>query len=264
MKKRCEKGKSCGATCIDRREVCRKDLPKKVSEGLSKATDKAPKGLSKLDTAEDFRLKEDSTEEDYSPRIVQMNAQFSSLLRGEELHRSLGDGDVDKGKSIAKSATLGIRLFTGDYHDEMRQAQRETGDPKYLKMVRDIEKVIGSKEVDKPSVEKFRGVRVDSDSLKGMIESAKTRGEFDGKALASWSTSLSIARGFADEDTNDGRKERVVLRAINAKGVPIENLSSSKGEYEILTSGSAGYKYINYRRILEGGEIYHVFDVEET
>lgn len=305
--KRCKKGKSCGATCINGSKVCLVDIPWASASGIPKAVkaiqsrgakstpkpEKMPKPsaepkvkLSKLETTKDFNKKISDTGGEYSPRIAQIHSALRKLIgpgiglavnydndkeKGKfealraKLFKSLGNGDEGKGGVLAKYAYDALRKYTGSYSKEIREAQMGvTPNDKYLKMGKAIERLINSSEVAKPAVEKFRGKRVDSTSLQGMIESAKMGGTFDGKALASWSTSLSISKDFADQDRFDGRNERVILRTVNTKGAPIKTLSSIDYEYEVLTPGTAKYKYLNYRTIEEGGQTYHVFDVVES
>lgn len=313
MKKRCGKGKSCGATCIDRRKICRKELgivSKSLQSVSGAVTGRQPPpipqgspsngGLSKLESVEDFNKKLTGTDGYYSPEISEMHHQISRMLgaditegastkyknkehqiefarRREELFRSLGDGDVNKGRQAAVDAYKGIKDFTKSAYDEIRQAQfgiMPAGPERdsYLKQAKSIENLFASKEIDKPRVEKFRGIMVDNDVLAGMIASAREKGSYGGEALSSWSTSLPKAKEFADNAQFDTFKNnRVIFRAVNSKGVPIHPISSLLEEYEVLTPSSANYRYIGHRQIKvetvdDFGKIlatYHVFDVEE-
>lgn len=299
MGNRCEKGKSCGATCIDRDKICRKDLSLSVSEGLSKASElespsKPKLELSPLTTEESFEEKVKSTEGLYNENVKDLHSYAGKLFgkvsretdgytssledykgfkdEGErkrfekirsDLIRELGDGDKVKGEKLFKAAILSIYKFTGLDYPEMRQAQMGADlNPKYLKRARIIERLINDPRVEKPEVEKFRGKRVTIDTLKGMIRSANAGREFDGKALSSWSTQLSSAKDFADRH-QDGRSQRVILRAVNTKGVSVMQLSGSSHEHEILTSGTARYRYLKHNPIVIDGVTFHVFDVEE-
>jgi hypothetical protein len=311
--KRCSKGKSCGATCIHRQKVCRKELGE-ISKSLQSVSGavagKQPPpvpqgspsggGLSKLESAEDFIKKLASTDGYYSSEISEMHHQISRVLgaditegastkykdqnqriefakRREELFRSLGEGDVNKGRQAAMEAYKGIKDFTKSAYDEIRQAQfgiMPAGPERdsYLKQAKSIENLFASKEINKPKVEKFRGIMVDNDVLAGMIASARERGSYGGEALSSWSTSLPKAKEFADNAQFDTFKNnRVIFRAVNSKGVPIHPISSLLEEYEVLTPSSANYRYLGHRQIKvetedDAGKIiatYHVFDVEE-
>lgn len=313
MKKRCGKGKSCGATCIDRRKICRKELgivSKSLQSVSGAVTGRQPPPtpqsltsggkLSKLESAEDFNKKLVGTSRYYSPEIAEMHRQLGRVLgaditmgastkykdqdqkvefarRREELFRSLGDGDVNKGRQSAIDGYNGIRDFTKSDYDPIRQAQfgiMPAGSVRdfHLKQAKDIETLFASKGVDKPRVEKFRGIIVDNDTLAGMVASARDKGSYGGGALASWSTSLPKAKEFADNAQFDSFKSnRVILRAVNSKGVPIHTLSSLPEEYEVLTPSSAKYRYLGHRQIKvetddDTGKVvatYHVFDVEE-
>lgn len=313
--KRCKKGKSCGATCINSGKVCLVDIPwasaagipkvvkeiqgrkkepaKKVEPKPAKQPKQGPKvKLDELNTMQQFSQKLIDTRKGYTPKIEEMHSAIRKLIGdivgrfpehkndaekkrfgelADKLAKRMGNGDKDKGESLIRYAYRALRDYTGSYSKEMRDAQfaaaknpQGGGDPKYLKMAKVLEKLLNSPEVDKPAVEKFRGKRVDSTTLQGMVESAKAKGTFKGGALASWSTDLNISRDFADRETYDGRDQRVLLRAVNSRGVPVKALSSIDYEYEVLTPSTANYRYSNYRVIDYGGTKYHVFDVEES
>lgn len=284
VRRRCEKGKPCGATCIDRREICRKDLAKVVSNDASKVSKVVSTrgNLDKLETADDFNRKLERTEGNYTPEIKEMHDKPGKLLgdsilskayvdappykdTGEEnlfkkmresLFASMGEGDV-------REAFYSLRNYTGGKYGDYRNAQLgRTNSPEDLKRATLIERLIRNKEFDKPEVEKFRGKRVDDSTLKGLIASAKLNGTFVDNALASWSTDLDIAQTFADK--NSGRSNRVIYRTINKTGAPIGSLSSVSYEKEILTPSGTGYRYLGYTPIKVGSHTYHVFDVEES
>lgn len=299
MGKRCDKGKSCGATCIDRDEICRKDLPPSVSDGLTKVSElksqsKPQLKLSLLTTEESFKEKIKTSEGLYDQNLKNLHSYTGKLLgkvsketdgytsaledyKGfkddeerkkfskirSDLIRELGDGDKVRGEKLLKAAIMSIYRFTGLDYPEMRQAQMGADlNPKYLKRAKIVERLINDPRVEKPMVEKFRGKRVTIDTLKGMIRSANAGREFDGKALSSWSTQLSSAKDFADRH-QDGRSQRVILRAINTKGMSVMQISGSSHEHEILTSGTARYRYLKHNPIVVDGVTFHVFDVEE-
>lgn len=300
-KKRCEKGKSCGATCIDRREICRKDLPVSASKVAQKvnnrdsAKEEPLVKLDRLETTTDFTAKQKASSGYYSPEIKATHEWVGKLLDEvlpfdkkvdidpkqegffkklrERFYNSITDGDPAQGKIVAKELLNAVTGFTSSDYGDIRDAQRGLRAPgsltdEYLKLGKRIEKLIAASETVKPEVEKFRGIQVDKYSLNGMIESAKLKGNFEGQALASWSTALRKAQEFAD-DEKYGLGERVIFRAVNAKGIPIHSISSITDEYEVLTSGTANYRYLNYRAIkhqeIYGTNVvtYHVFDVEE-
>lgn len=318
MRKRCKKGKSCGASCISSYKFCMVDLPWASASQIPKVVSliqsrKTPEldnkvkperetrettKLDKLETADDFINKRAETEGEYSPAIEAMHSWVSKLF-GREIQgweakepssenekkffeklrdkflKSIGEGgDPANGVSVAKEMLEAVKMFTGSYSDYIRKVQRGEAvnfdKDKYLKYANRIEQLLRSKQVDKPDVEKFRGMRVNDEALTGMVTSARAKGNFPGMALASWSTSLGVSQDFADREQYNGKNNRVIIRTINSKGAPIAAISGIGYEMEVLTSGEAKYKYLNYRTIktreIYGADTvtYHVFDVEES
>jgi hypothetical protein len=238
--------------------------------------------LDKLMTTSDFADKISKTSGFYNDQIKAMHTWMEKLLGkvvlpaylwpsySSDPERNFFEKLRDKflkgfagGELEAKEAYNALRMFTGNTYTEIRKVQRgESNDPKYKRMGEVLEKFLSRPEADKPEVEKFRGIAVSPTTLKGMQLSAKGNGTYDGEALSSWSTALRTAKNFANK-TEYGKTERVVFRAINKKGVPVGTISSVSHENEVLTPGTAKYKYLSYRPIVYGGETYHVFDVEE-
>jgi hypothetical protein len=288
-RRKCEKGKPCGATCIDRREICRKELQDNVSKDTGKVSDlvgsRGNNGgaqLSKLTTTAEFNEKLKNTEGNYSPRVKEMHGSSGKLLGEEILSKSYvseptykDKEEEEKFKKLRQSlfASMGekdvseafytLRNYTGGKYADYRNAQLgRTNSPDDLKRAELLERLVKSKEFEKPEVEKFRGKRVDNLTLSGLIQSARSGGTFADKALASWSTDLEIAQSFADKNT--GRNNRVIYRAVNKNGVPIGSISSVGYENEILTPSGSNYRYLGYTPIKVGSQTYHVFDVEES
>jgi hypothetical protein len=235
--------------------------------------------LDKLGKESDFLKKESSSNGYYNPAVEDAH-RFVRRLLGTGIMKSevsyANEGQKRYFDELREKllATLGqkklsdtltaIRDFTGGGYSAIREFQMGTGNSasarKHAKL---LEAFIARKDIDKPRLEKFRGKKVDDAVLKGMIESAKANGTYDGKALSSWSTSLGTARGFADKKSWDNRNNRVIYRTINAKGVPVATVSSWTSENEILTPATAKYRYLDYRPITIGANTYHIFDVEE-
>lgn len=247
----------------------------KVKSGLAQKMDK-------LLTTSDFADKISQTQGFYNEKIKAMHTWMEKLLGkavlpahlwpsyGSDAEKGFFEKLRDKflkgfagGQLEAKEAYDALRMFTGNTYTEIRKVQKgESNDPKYRRMGEVLEKLLASPQADKPEVEKFRGIAVSSTALKGMIKSASKGGDYGSGALSSWSTALRTARNFSGK-TEGNRTERVILRAINKVGVPIGTISSVSHENEVLTPGTAKYKYVNYRPIEYGGEKYHVFDLEE-
>lgn len=283
-KRNCEKGKPCGATCIERRDICRKELQDNVSEGMSKVSKEVSKGGAELDsfkTAADFDKKLKSTYGFYNPEIKEMHDGAGKVLgdgvlskayldppsyknpQEEESFRKLRDSlNKGMGEEEVRQAFYTLRNYTGGKYADYRAAQLgRGGSSDDLERAKLLDGLIQRKEFDRPEVEKFRGKRVDNLTLAAMIESARDNGTFPGKALASWSTELGTAKEFADKNSN--RNNRVIQRAVNKKGVAIGSISSVPHELEILTPSTANYRYLGYQAIKVGSITYHVFDVEE-
>lgn len=177
---------------------------------------------------------------------------------------------IDKmGSAKFNEAVKAVRNFTDDQYVAIRQAQHAAmkGGPipghldHVLERAQNVEKFISL--MPKEEIVKFRGIKTDKNTLNDMIESAKAKGDFKDGALASWSTSLSVARGFADTADAD-KSQRVIFRTVNKHGVGIDSVTSWTGEMEVLTPGTAKYAHTgNYRTIEVGPDTYHIFDVVE-
>jgi len=177
------------------------------------------------------------------------------------------------GMSKLEDGLKAIRKFTGSTYSEMRDAQLDKLQGKtlssyqlgHLKLAQDAERLIAA--TPKEKVEKFRGIYVDANDLKQMIADSKSSEKHAnppiGGALASWSTSLPVAKEFAD-GAYPSKPYRVIFRTINKAGVAVEKLTSITREDEILTSGRARYKFTGtHHEVTRAGHTYHIFDVEE-
>lgn len=300
--KRCKKGKSCGATCINAGKVCLVDLPWVSSNGLKKVAHTVQSSrnnkpvetsakLSKLETAADFREKLLDTDGFYTPSIEKMHTEMQRIFgrsNGEYLSIYTSNDEKAKyevirrkvaaqlGNTTLAEAYTALIQFTGSYHKEIRDVQRGMEPEKHKDKKwkfklwgQDIEKLLAVSVLPRPEVEKFRGFSVPPEHLQKMIQTAQARSTLPASSTTSWSTSLDTARSFSELNRKPENTERVILRAINKTGVPIESVSSVENEFEILTSKNSKYKYLNYRPITRVNpftkqeEIFHVFDVAE-
>lgn len=289
MKKKCDKGKSCGATCIDRGEICRKDLSDGTSGQMSKVSEKVSNKdgksltLDRLTSREDFDKKLASTKEGYNDGVKSVHQWVAKLL-GEkiltaddeifppsyssEAERQLFGklrGSLSKGigKESLPEVLKILRGLTDREYTEIRNAQLGgKTNPREVRKAELLEAFLSRKELNRPPVEKFRGVGVDDNDLSKMIEGARGGTRFNGMALSSWSTDLGTAKRFADD--NDFYDNKVILRTINTKGVPIGGVSTSEEEYEVLTPRTANYRHLGYSTIKYVGETYRVIDLEEV
>lgn len=265
-------------------------LPNRKEKMMSGPTSR----LNPISSEEDFKKKLSETKGNYNSDIENAHAWVKRLL-GKEITESLDPGlakigllklptyeseesskSFDKlrsslisgmGESNVTGAIKAIKDFTMGEYPEIRGSQMGRPEHReYLSKANSIEALIDRKEVIKPPVEKFRGIVVTNDALQGMIESSKNNGNFPGVALASWSTELKTSKRFTDHivhKTEDGNN-RVILRAINSRGIPIGSVSSTGKEYEILTPSKANYKYLGYNSVVVNGLTFHIFDVEES
>lgn len=297
-KKRCKKGKSCGATCINAGKVCMVDLPWVVSAGLKKVSNtvnnskpkanaKVSSGLTPMQSGKDFEDKLKATEGFYNSSIREMhmemqkifgksNGEYSPIYTSSDEHdkyaairwevqRQLGDNP------LADTYTA-LEKFTGSLHKEIRDAQRGIILPKNQHMKwnlkiwgKDLESLLAVTVLPRPEVEKFRGIRVNDEHLKNLIQSAQDGKTLPASAATSWSTSMRIAKNFASTDKEDpSLTQRVIFRTINKTGVPVESVSTIEQEYEMLTTKKSKYNYVNYSPVTYMGQTYHIFDVVET
>jgi hypothetical protein len=301
-RKRCKKGKSCGATCISGGKVCLVDLPWVSSNGLKKVANTVQSSkknkpvetsakLSKLETAAEFREKLLDTDGFYDPSIEKMHTEMQRIFgrsNGEYLPIYTSSDEKAKYEAIRKrvAAQLGnttlaeaytaLIQFTGSYHKEIRDVQRGMEPEKHKDKKwkfklwgQDIEKLLKVTVLPRPEVEKYRGFSVPPGHLQKMIQAAQGGVTLPASSTTSWSTSLDTARGFSEIKRKPENTEMVILRTINKTGVPIESVSSVEVEFEVLTSKNSKYKYLNYRPITRVNpftkqeEIFHVFDVAE-
>jgi hypothetical protein len=237
------------------------------------------------------KLKEFSTDQHFADKKIETpigNPKFKAVHEfiGNIFSPKYAGADVDKftkirdaiaakvgGISILENGLKGIRRFTGSTYSEMRQEQLDKLEGKtlkpsqagYLKLANDAERLIAA--TPKEKIEKFRGIHVNDDDLKQMISDSKSLGKHAnpplGGALASWSTSLQVAQNFSD-NASYKTPNKVIFRTVNKAGVAVEKLTSITREDEILTSGRARYKFTgNHHEVKNGGNTYHIFDVEE-
>lgn len=294
-RKRCKKGKSCGASCISSSKFCLVDLPWVSSSGLNKVAkviqDNKGKAkpepeepgikLSPLSTEDQFydkmsdtgtipdgsKLEEDSI--DVAKVLGIKNYAYPRYnLYGPKEEPEYDAIRAKIGETAVSDGVYAMKKFTGSNSMSYNIGQADKGSPLYsgyTKLSNDLNKLLTLEELPKTEVEKFRGFRASPDRLDLMIESA-TKGEsFKHDRLYSWSSSLEVGKSFADEVLAKApdRTERVIYRTVNKRGVPIEYVSSLTDEYEVLTPRNTKYKYIAYRVINVEGQDYHIFDVEE-
>lgn len=244
--------------------------------------------LSSLKTEKQFKDLERKTDK-LSNKMAEFSLEVARLLGitnstyvdHEELYRNERDRDTyDSLRSKFMSAVRGKVLSFADVGyalyeytlnstvaRDIRQAEKSgyKGPSKYEKMASDLNAMLRWGDMPKPMVEKYRGFRADSARLSEMISDSNAKRGFNHETMYSWSSSLMIGRDFADQRIKDlpDRDQRVIFRAVNRRGVPIEYVTENAEEYEMLTPGRTKYKHLGYSPIQVGGVTYHVFDVEE-
>lgn len=149
MKKRCDKGKSCGATCISKLRICRKDLSS-ISKDISHSRDliesrdvaakpvSQPVELAKLESAEDFLsiLREGTSPpysySDASKKVGDILKPGNSTLNesdktknkeDEKLNKKLEKELKAKGTSVSEALSA-IEKFTDSTYNEIRTVQK--------------------------------------------------------------------------------------------------------------------------------------------
>lgn len=303
-RRRCNKGKPCGLTCIPRGKICRVDMANVLSKYLtflSRKANNVPKRfkikqkkkiitLSPLTNSDEFLKKISETDGFYNPKIKELHMAIGRIFGGglffkrnkEEVYNS--KEQEEKFNKIRNTIIKRIGLdnfkdgidalvkYTKDgYYGPIRAAQRgifnkKTADRKdeLLKLAADIERMLAQPELPRPEIEKFRGYKASPSQIKEMVQKAQAQAVLQGSALSSWSSSLAQGRKFANLHIDDPSKtERVILRAINKVGVPIESVTRNDKEYEILTTKNVNHRYLGYKQIHSKGVTYHVFDLEE-
>ena len=131
---------------------------------------------------------------------------------------------------------------------------------KYKRMGQKIQDFLMAS-TSRPAVPKFRGVPLSDKMLKDRIDLIKTGGAFEEKAMNSWSTSPSTARGFAKSIKE--APNRVMYRTVNKTGTSVKGVSQIGSEGEILTPANTRYKVTGYTKEMIGGAPVHFFDVVE-
>lgn len=117
-------------------------------------------------------------------------------------------------------------------------------------------------------VEKYRGIRVDDETLDGFITLAQYKHSIPVQAASSWSNSLEVAAFNFAGVNKIGKPNSVIFRAINKEGLPVSSVAFKSEELEILTPAKGSNRFVGYRTInvsipKQGVFTFHVFDVEE-
>ncbi len=205
---------------------------------------------------------------------IKTNTTEQDLPEVNSIQKAVGNLGLDR----VKMGLNGIGRFTGSEYDFIRNAQRgrvprdydfQTDSWKqkqiaaYKKKADDIEAVLGY--MPKPQVPKMRGVSVDDDKLKLLVDLAKNRGTMRELAMNSWSTESRTPQNFAQDGVMNGYGgNRVIYRTLNKKGVPIKELSGLQSENEVLTPANVEYRLYDYHTVVgKDGDTFHVFDMVE-
>ena len=116
----------------------------------------------------------------------------------------------------------------------------------------------------------YRGMTLSDSELKDVMNSLRN-GTFDNRGTASWSTSESIADGFADDkhgslsETYQGetKTNRVVLKLSEQKhATSIKHLSHYSHEQEVVASKRCRYRLVKRQERVIDGKKYIYLEVE--
>jgi hypothetical protein len=231
--------------------------------------------LPKMNTEEQFKETVKKTEHNVDTKAIEFQNRAKQILdvynSSDPKAEAVRDEIIQKlgGRKAFDAAITTIKGFTGSDYELIREAQHKAMKGEPLDMVQKERLAVANRVqallslMPKESIIKFRGIRVDQDTLNNIIESANMKGKFVDGGLASWSTALSVAAKFANMTTWD-KNNRVIFRAVNKHGVGVEGITSITREMEVLTPGTTNYTHTGrYRFFKYGGETYHVFDVIE-
>lgn len=232
--------------------------------------------LPQMDTNAQFKQTIKDTEFNVNTAAIDLHNRAKQILdvynSSDPKAEAVRDEIIQKlgGRKAFDTAIQHIKEFTAAEYGDIREAQHKAMKGESLNSF-DKERLTEANRVQallslmpKERVVKFRGIRVDEDTLNNIIESANLKGKFVDGGLASWSTALPVAIKFANNTTPE-KNVRVVFRTVNKHGVGVEGISSIKREMEMLTPGTANYTHTgNYRVFKYAGDTYHVFDVIEN
>ena len=271
-RKRCTKGKSCSATCIAANKVCLVEIPwvaastlPKVVESIRKQVEPQsvrPPKLPELKTGKQFDTlyyADDPAESQQAHKDV--GSIFKSI---ESKFAAKKDKLIaELGLSGLANSMKALKAFTGEEYSKIRKSQHYPNN-KSLDKQREKAKAVEAllEKLPKAPIIKYRGISVTEKTLSEIKAAAKGKRTYSDGALASWSSMMSIAAGFATSE--DTKPVSVMFRTVNKRGVAVKELASFDWENEVITPGSAKYRHTgNYRVIPHYGKTYHVFDVVE-
>ena len=271
---------------LSRSEGNKKSIAPKEPEGKSTSkfvlsAGKAPL-LPKLTNEAEFKRISEETEYMKDKEAKDLHQRTADLLRSSNQQLTAFRNSIIKrigGQRVFNAAMKGIEEFTEEQesngYKDIRNIQRAikegkpvpSGKQQLAKYIDGMEKLIAK--LPKEPVIKYRGVRVSDQNLAEILQAAKLKNTYQDGALASWSTSLGSARSFANM-IDDGAPNRVIFRTVNRRGIPVDGVSSTVGENEMLTSGTAKYRHtgrVNKIEIDQYGtgnvKPYYVIDVVE-
>jgi hypothetical protein len=134
--RRCEKGKPCGATCIERRKICRAEVMDSLQKDVRKTSEEISNrnsNLPKLETALDFKkltipVKTQRTEK--LSKLYHSLPDDSPLKKkvGEKLLKVLDSPDANKVDSKLAKAELDFARIFGYKSSDMSQPERDNAD----------------------------------------------------------------------------------------------------------------------------------------
>ncbi len=280
-KKNCQKGYSCGFTCISVYKVCLIEFPEGVSVALDRGASfrnqtgkpyekpslpapkftfqrdlglpKVVKKSDKIDPFDLFGLRKEK------------NLGFFETLEEEDVANHLLDKGVFKDKETAAKTVKAIREFTEGEYEEMRKNER---DGKKDDRVEAINKnIFDNDEVPVYEGELWRGLSANEFSknpaLKAaaeMLRTLKEGDELELDAMSSFTSDIDVAKNFA----NNSSAGFIFNVKSNTKGKSIEGISKILGEKEVLVPKGSKYKIIGVSETKTiSGKVVKVFEIEE-
>lgn len=239
-KKKCDKGSSCGASCISQEKTCEVTFGGKIQAPLSKRADFLSKSViggpdnpSSLDKAakKAAKLMGVSKEEGY--KVVE-GVRYFTREDGYKAVRALDKGGDALEKYVASE----------DLPPSFASKLRKGKPQEYTEA---INKMLNSPKVPRYDGEIYRGL-----SSKFLETNSLEPGtEFSLQAMSSFSSNQKIAERFA------GGSEGVVIKVKqNTQGVSIKNISTFAEEDEVLVPKNTKYRVVS----VEG----NVYTVEEV
>jgi hypothetical protein len=284
-KKNCQKGYSCGFTCISVYKVCLIEFPEGVSVALDRGASfrnqtgkpyekpslPAPKftfqrdlglpkkqeGPEKSDNMDPFGLIDLHSEKIGDPKLA---------LKVDDVASHLVNKGVFDDEDTAYETVDTIRYFTRNGYIGMKEDERDGIDNPRVDIINN--NIFNNDKIPTYDGEVWRGIYGYSEGLNenrvSALELIRTLSEGDEiqmDAMSSFSTNRKVAESFAE-----GGEEGALFRVSkNKTGKSIQGMSGLIEEKEVLVPKGVKYKVVGIQMIDVGyGKMMKVFDLEEV